>query len=262
VNCEEHVRLAAELAAKLHDEKLFKQPPPKKDCPICFIRLPSLPSGSTYQSCCGKSICSGCFYAPLYDNQGNKVDNKKCPFCRIPYPTSLEEEVQRIKKRGEAGDAEAFFNMGCYYRDGSYGYPQDYTKALEFYHRAAKLGLAKAYCSIGYCYHYGRGVRQDMKKANNYYELGAIGGEEVARYNVAMHEERASNIDRALEHHMIAVRSGDAGSLGRIKALYRRGFLTKDDYTQALRSYQEYLSEIKSKQRDEAAAAYEKYRYY
>jgi len=56
--------------------------------------------------------------------------------------------------------------------------------------------------------------------------------------------------------------SGDAGSLGRIKALYGRGFLTKDVYTQALRSYQEYLTEIKSVQRDEAAAAYEKYRYY
>ena len=78
-----------------------------------------------------------------------------------------------------------------------------------------------------------------------------------------MYEERASNIDsRALEHHMIAVRSGDACSLGRIKALYRRGFLRKDDYTQALRSYQAYLGEIKSAQRDKAAAARENYRYY
>ena len=77
-----------------------------------------------------------------------------------------------------------------------------------------------------------------------------------------MFEERASNIDRALEHHMIAVRSGDACSLGRIKALYRRGFLTKDDYTQALKSYQAYLGEIKSAQRDKAAAARENYRYY
>ena len=40
--CEEHIRLAAEHAAKLHDEKLFKQPPPLEDCPICFQQLPVL----------------------------------------------------------------------------------------------------------------------------------------------------------------------------------------------------------------------------
>ena len=25
-----------------HDKELFKQPPPAEDCPICFLRLPSL----------------------------------------------------------------------------------------------------------------------------------------------------------------------------------------------------------------------------
>jgi len=40
--CEEHQRLAAEHAAKLHDEALFKQPPLLyEDCPICFLRMPS-----------------------------------------------------------------------------------------------------------------------------------------------------------------------------------------------------------------------------
>jgi len=38
---------------------------------------------------------------------------------------------------------------------------------------------------------------------------------------------------------------------------------SKDDYTKALRTYQEYLVEIKSVQRDEAAAYDEaEYRYY
>ena len=70
-DCEEHVRRAAEkhseelrIAAELHDEKLFKDPP-LEDCPICFLRMPSLYSGYRYMSCCGKMICSGCVYAPL-----------------------------------------------------------------------------------------------------------------------------------------------------------------------------------------------------
>ena len=72
--CEEHVRLAAEHAAELHDIELFKQPPSDDDCPICFLQLPSLGTGRRYQTCCGKVVCSGCIYAPVYDNQGDKVD--------------------------------------------------------------------------------------------------------------------------------------------------------------------------------------------
>ena len=61
---------------------------------------------------------------------------------------------------------------------------------------------------------------------------------------------------------MIAVRAGYANSLKEVKDLYSKGHATKDDYTRALQSYQAYLGEIKSKQRDEAAAFHEKYRYY
>ena len=48
-DCEEHVRLAVEkhdeelrIAAELHDKKLFKQPPPREDCLICFLRMTTL----------------------------------------------------------------------------------------------------------------------------------------------------------------------------------------------------------------------------
>ena len=78
-----------------------------------------------------KSYMQWMCYAPVYDNQGNEVDNQKCPFCRTPAPTSDEEIIERIKKRVEADDPMAIYNLGCYYRDGINGYPQDYTKALE-----------------------------------------------------------------------------------------------------------------------------------
>jgi len=263
-DCEEHIRLAAERAAKLHDEKLFKQPPPQySDCPICFLRLPYLGTGSIYMICCGKTICSGCFNAPLYDNQGNEVDNEKCPFCRTPWPTTDEVIINRLKKRIEAGDARAIYNIGVFYRDGKNGYPVDHTKALEFFHRAGELGHAISYACIGYEYdEFNRGVGVDKKKATHYYELAAMGGEVVARYNLGTDEGRAGNWDRALKHHMNAIRGGYSDSLNKIKKLYADGHATKEDYTKALQSYQSYLGEIKSKQRDEAAAAREDYRYY
>ena len=67
---------------------------------------------------------------------------------------------------------------------------------------------------------------------------------------------------RAVKHHMIAVSFGDNDSLEKIKRMFKNGDATKEDYTQALRSYQAYLGNIKSPQRDEAAAANENYKYY
>ena len=63
-------------------------------------------------------------------------------------------------------------------------------------------------------------------------------------------------------HWMIAATDGDLGSLKKVKSMYRDGLATKDDYAKTLRSYQAYLDDIKSDQRDEAAAAKDIYKYY
>ena len=262
--CEEYVRVAAEHAAKLHDIELFKQqPPPKEDCPICFLRLPTYRSGWRYFACCGKMICSGCCYAPIYDNQGNEVDNEKCPFCRTPWHSSDEAKVKRYEKRVEANDPHAIYNQGVYFRDAMIGFPQDYNKALELWHQSGyKLGHAKSYGNIGDLYDNGFGAEVDKEKAKHYYELAAMGGDVLARHRLGLEEEEKGNMDRAIRHYMIAARSGDSDSLNMIKKLYTNGHATKEDYTKALQLYQEYLSEIKSVQRDKAAADDEDCRYY
>ena len=312
--CEENIRLAAECAAKLreeelklaaekHDTELFKQPPPADDCPICLQQLPSKDSGSQYMTCCGKVVCSGCAYAPVYDNQGNKIDDGKCAFCRSQWSKSNQEIVKRLMKRVEMNDPFAIHDLGNHYRDGMRGFPQDYTKALKYWHQAAELGFAKANNSIGIAYINGVGVEVDKKKAKHYWELAAIGGNPYARYNLGLAEEgegdknraqhfyqlavkagygqqaielaigertkkfnpmnkgKADGYDRAIKHYMIAVGRGHAESLDHIKELYSLGFATKDDYMKALQAYQAYLGEIKSSQRDEAAACFRYYYY-
>jgi len=247
---------------KDHDKELFKQPLPEEDCPICFLRLPYLGSGSRYYACCGKVICCGCVHAPVYDDQGNEIDDQKCPFCRSLRTSSDEELNEMEKKRIEADDDIALFNIGVYYRDGRYGFPQDYTKALELWHRAGELGHAAAYRNIGVAYETGRGVEVDKKKSEYYHELAAIKGDTGARFSLGCHEACAGNTERAIKHFMIAARSGHSGSLKDIQQFYGYGFVTKEDYTVALQLYQTYLGEIKSSQRDKAAAANEEYRYY
>ena len=87
-------------------------------------------------------------------------------------------------------------------------------------------------------------------------------GDATARANLGEVEEKAGNTERALKHYMIATRSGHSISLNNIQQMYTYGHATKDDYMKALQSYQTYLGEIKSAQRDKAATARETCRYH
>ena len=254
-----HKKQCERIVAELHDEALFGEPPPDHgDCPICFLRLPTMDSGQKYYACCGKMICSGCCLADVYDNLGNIIAEEKCPFCRTPNPTSNKEVIKRNKKRMEVGDSYAFYMMGCHYYLGRYGLPQNSAKAVEFWHEAGRFG----YTNIGLAYDNGEGVERDEEMARHYFELAAMEGNVTARYNLGADEYNAGNYDRALKHHTIAVRGGHTQSVRVIKQLYMDGHVTKDHYANALHSHQAYINEIKSDQRDKAAAFRVDYRYY
>ena len=249
-------------AVELHEEALFNQPPPKEDCPICMLLLPPLSTGYTYSSCCGKIICSGCIYAVAIRD----MTEQKCAFCRTPPPDTDKEALNQAKKLVEVNDANAIHSLGVCYSIGEFGLPQNHAKALELYHRAADLGNAMSYFNIGNLYYNGEGVEQNEEKAIHYWDLAAMGGHVNARHNLGVLEWRAGrqtgNIDRALKHFMIAAGCGYTGSLEHIKHAFMNGVATKDDYVKALRVYQANLVEIKSPQRDEAAAMDDDNKYY
>ena len=185
-----------------------------------------------------------------------------CAFCRTRAHSPDKEKLERTKKRVEIGDAIAIQTMGNYYYEGVLGLPQDFAKALELWHQAGEFGSTEAYHNIACAYYNGVGVEMDKQKAEHYCELAAMEGHAGARHKLGLIEERKGNVDRALKHHLIAVRSGHAESLNQIQKYYSAGIATKDEYTKALQSYQKYLGEIKSVQRDKAAAADHMYRYY
>ena len=135
-----HKKQCERRVTELHDEALFKEPPNEfGDCPICFIRLSFMNSGKKYMTCCGKIICSGCCHADVYDNHGNIIAEEKCPFCRTPDHTTVEEAIERIKKRMEVGDTYAFYMMGTYYHLGRLGLPQNSDKAIELLRKLESL---------------------------------------------------------------------------------------------------------------------------
>jgi len=242
-----HKKACERRVAELHDEKLFKEPPPQEECPICLQILP--PAEKTIvESCCGKRICNGCIFA-MQISEGKDL----CAFCRTPNAKTDEEHIKRTKKLMDKGNAEAHYMLaGCYAR-GMKGLPQDWAKAIELLLKAGELGSAVAYFNLGCSYVIGEGI--DKEKAEHYWELAAMGGDIDARYYLGREDYRTGNHQRAMKHWIISAKAGHKESLEIVKKGFMKGLVTKDEYANTLRAYHERQKEMKSDQRDKAVAS-------
>jgi len=240
----QHKRECKKRAVELHEEALFKEVE-LEDCPICMLPLSFDTGTATFESCCGKRICSGCIYA-MYESDGTDL----CAFCRTPGATSEEEEMKRLKKLMDKGNARAFHQLAGAYAQGIYGMPQDRQRANELYLKAGELGCTSAYYNLGNSYLEGNGVDVDTKKAIHFYELAAMGGNVIARHNVGCLEMKADNYIRAMKHFILAARAGYKDALDRVKGGFMTGFVTKDEYANTLRAHQKAQDDMRSDMRD------------
>ena len=251
-----HKKACEKRVAALHEEALFKEHPPNEDCPICFQPFPLYLCERTFSfhSCCGKIICNGCIYAMREEARGRgKIG--LCAFCRKPnvHPSS-EENVKRLKKLMEVNNAYAFNYLAGDYATGDHGMPQDWSKANELYLRAGELGCASGYFWLGHAYESSLGVEADMKKSKYFYELAAINGHVMARHHLGLMEGEA---DRAYKHFILAARAGYKESLDWVKNGFMIGLVTKDEYANTLRAYQQRHDAMKSDDRDKCEELYQ-----
>jgi len=251
-----HKKACEKRVAELHEEQLFKDPPPPEECPICML-TPPLDGEVVFQSCCGKLICVGCIYAM-------KTSERKdlCAFCRTPDANTDEEHIKRIEKLMDNGNGDAFHALAGLYAAGALGLTQDDSKANELYQKAGELGCANGYYNLGLSYDLGYGVEVNEEKAKHYFELAAIGGHMNARYNLGCLEGEAfkrhrkiKHRRRAMKHFVMAAKAGETSSLEAVKEDFMNGFVTKDRYASILRAYHERQAEMKSEERDKAVAA-------
>ena len=117
-----------------------------------------------------------------------------CAFCRMPPPTSEEEEIERTKKLMKSGSGDAFNQLANYYDEGIVGMPQDRRKANELYLKAGELGCAEGYYNLAVFYKYGMGVAVNEKKAIYYWELAAMSGCVEARQVLVVKKVRLAII--------------------------------------------------------------------
>jgi tetratricopeptide (TPR) repeat protein len=258
-------------AAELRDEALFKDPPAKEDCPICFLPMPvmliccvSLPSATTssvpiddfananteltglfmeeFYTCCGKSICKGCVHS--FSKTGN---DGKCPFCKSDRSSKSDGELlEELMKRVEANDAASNFVLAIQYQYGRLGLQQDNAKAMELYVRAAELGLSKAHSCLGDIYR----DRGDLKKAKFHLEAAAMAGHEAARYRLGEIDLTNYEVERAFKHLTIAASAGSFRAMHILQLGFENGVISRKSIDSTLTAYNSSCAEMRSEARD------------
>jgi TPR repeat protein len=258
-------------AAEIRDEALFKDPPAKEDCPICFIPMPSklircvlLPPATIlsvpiydfaqankelaamgtdgYYQCCGKNICRGCVYS--FGQSGN---DDKCPFCNSKrIGKTDEEDAEDNMKRAEANDAASIWLMAGYYYRGLGGLQQDHAKAIELLTKSAELGCSQANWTLADVFF----EEGNMKKAKLYYEAAAMAGYEVARHNLGNMEYNYGNIERAVKHWTIAASAGHFIAMHELRILFDQGVVSRESIDSTLAAYNNSCAEFRSEARD------------
>ena len=248
----EHKHACQIKAAILLDEKLFAEPPPRKECVICCVLMPheSLRCwGETiYLPCCGQILCASCRY---------RLTRQSCPYCKESAPSNYQEIEKRLLERINRNDARAMLSLGYLYSNE--GVPEDvhvnvdHKKAFEMYQNAALHGNASAHFRLGEIYNYTGGervVQQDKMKAVHHWHQAAMMGHEEARINLGIIEGQDNkNVDRAMRHFIYAAKLGSDSALQTVKEGYMAKVVTKDDFAIALRGHQASQDEVHSEDR-------------
>ena len=106
-----------------------------------------------------------------------------------PAPTGptlapVDNSIEALQKRANAGDAAAQFNLALMHDNGR-GVPQDFGEAAAWYHKAAEQGHAAAQYNLGVSYGMGQGVPQDDDQAVVWFRKAAEQGHAFAQNNLA-----------------------------------------------------------------------------
>jgi len=113
------------------------------------------------------------------------------------------EDVKRLRKAAEQGDAFAQFNLGLQY-EADWGITKNEAEAVKWYRKAAEQGNAAAQFGLGTMYFHGRGVARDSAEAMKWYRKAAAQGYEYA--------QRALNDAEAVKQLRKVAEQGDAQS--------------------------------------------------
>ncbi|MBR2209565.1 MAG: sel1 repeat family protein, partial [Synergistaceae bacterium] len=93
-------------------------------------------------------------------------------------------DFKDTKRKAEAGNATAQYNLGIIYYNGYEGVKQNKSEAAKWYLKAAKQGIPEAQHNIALMYYDGEGVPKNKSEALKWWRRAAEQGVAEAQYNL------------------------------------------------------------------------------
>ncbi len=151
-----------------------------------------------------------------------------------PAKGTEQKALDTLKAAGQSS-AQAQETLGTFYEQGLVGGAPNFTKALEWYEKAAKAGLAQAYFRAGVCYELGLGTPANFKTALANFQSAADRKIPEASYKLAALSQLGGDSAKALEYLKQAANEGHALATNELGVIYLQGQLNqKADPAQAL----------------------------
>jgi len=121
------------------------------------------------------------------------------------FPQDDSKAMEYYRKAAEHGNAEAQYNLGLMYKEGRgriFG-RRDERKAVEWFQKAANQGNADAQVALGVMYEEGRGIAKDERKAFEWYKKAADQRNYDAQFNLArMYAKEAEQGDATAQYNL------------------------------------------------------------
>ena len=142
----------------------------------------------------------------------------------------VHPEIAYALMRGEAegGNVGAMLTLGQFYEQGV-GVARNYTKALEWYEKAANAGQAAGFYNLGICYEFGMGATADMDKAIQNFQKAADMGMALAMQKLAAIFIAGNGVDRDVAKGLglleSAANAGLAAAANDLGGIYLAGLL-------------------------------------
>jgi TPR repeat protein len=143
---------------------------------------------------------------------------------------SLDPELAFALTAGQAekGDAAAMLRLGGFYEQG-FAVPRNYSKAREWYQKAAAAGLPEGHYNVGVCHEIGMGTESNLAQATASFEKAAALGLPQALYKLGVWHQNGTgvpqNTAKALEYLSLAADGGHIFAANDLGVIYTNGAL-------------------------------------
>lgn len=151
-------------------------------------------------------------------------------------PEKIQEVFRLAKKSADLGLARAQLWVGYMYANGD-GVKRDLHKAAEYYQMAATQDIGAAFLELANLYEVGEGVVQDVKLAQEYLRravsMDAVPAE-LAYADLLCYEfGDPESYKRAVTFYKLAATKNSGQAFGRLAKLYKNGYGVERDEKQA-----------------------------